>query len=351
MDTGGRPWMVDDQNKIYRYDVNSNSWQMLPGLGVDIAAGGDGSIWVLGVGRTAGGYSIFKWDNTTQNWTAMSGAGVRIAVEKSGSPWVVNENGDIFRYDLQSGAWSRKPGKARSVHTGLSSGAVWMIGAEPIAGGYLVSQFVAATQTWEQYGTFGAVEMTEAAGTPWIVQKDGSIYSKTADLVSVPMSGTTTINTSLPPMTPQSQRLLMSPSHPARATWFAPRLAPRVAVRRRPTTLGSTLWTSRAMKASTTRSGAAPAGSVRKRAIKGPWLRSTSSIEKDDACWRVPKEKTGKATKTKSPAWAWECPSGSFHDLYSPDGWGGSCWKCPDSLPRRTGEPRRLGCCLCHPGI
>ena len=32
------------------------------------------------------------------------------------------------------------------------------------------------------------------------------------------------------------------------------------------------------------------------------------------------------AIKVKSPAWAWECPSGSFWDGYSPDGAGGSCW-------------------------
>jgi len=183
VEPSGRPWMVDEQNKIYRYDLNSNSWQMLPGLGTDIAAGGDGSIWLLGAGKVGGGYNVFKWDTTAQTWTLFSGAGVRIAVEKSGAPWLVNESGDVFRYDLQSGSWSPKPGKARSVHTGLSSGAVWVIGAEPIPGGYTVSRYVTATQAWEPYGSFGAVAITEAAGTPWILQGDGSLYSKLADIV------------------------------------------------------------------------------------------------------------------------------------------------------------------------
>src|SRR5207249_4415839 len=51
-----------------------------------------------------------------------------------------------------------------------------------------------------------------------------------------------------------------------------------------------------------------------------------------DACWRVPKERTGAATRKKNTAWAWECDSGTFWDGYD---WG-ACWKCPDDLPRRT---------------
>jgi hypothetical protein len=335
VDSSGRPWMVDDQNKIYRYDLNSNSWQMLPGLGTDIAAGGDGSIWLLGAVKVGGGYNVFKWDTTAQNWTLFSGTGLRIAAEKGGSPWVVNENGDIFRYDLQLSSWSQKPGKARSVHAGLSTGAVWVIGTGAVVGGYPVSRYIPETQTWETYGSFGAVEMTEAAGTPWIVQKDGSIYSKTPDIVSLPVSGTTTINTSLPPMTPQ-----LGPP-------------PQVSGFNKGKLVCSKTGTASCGKTKADYVGAysldltcdegfydpiwgGTCWKCPEEGDKGPWLRSTSSIEKDDACWRVPKEKTGRATKTKSPAWAWECPSGSFHDLYSPDGWGGSCWKCPDSLPRRT---------------
>src|SRR5690606_5535850 len=44
---------------------------------------------------------------------------------------------------------------------------------------------------------------------------------------------------------------------------------------------------------------------------RGGWLRSADHIESATACWRVPAEETGKATKVRSPAWAWDCPSGS----------------------------------------
>jgi len=65
----------------------------------------------------------------------------------------------------------------------------------------------------------------------------------------------------------------------------------------------------------------------------GAFIRSANKIQDADACWRVPKEKTGSAIRVKNTAWAWECSSGTFWDGYD---WG-ACWKCPDALPRRTG--------------
>jgi hypothetical protein len=67
----------------------------------------------------------------------------------------------------------------------------------------------------------------------------------------------------------------------------------------------------------------------------GAFIRSANHIQNSDACWRVPKEKTGSAIRVKNTAWAWECDSGTFWDGYD---WG-ACWKCPAELPRRTGYP------------
>jgi hypothetical protein len=67
----------------------------------------------------------------------------------------------------------------------------------------------------------------------------------------------------------------------------------------------------------------------------GAFIRSANNIQNSDACWRVPKEKTGPATRVKNTSWAWECDSGTFWDGYD---WG-ACWKCPDALPRRTAYP------------
>ena len=71
---------------------------------------------------------------------------------------------------------------------------------------------------------------------------------------------------------------------------------------------------------------------------RGGWIRSLTAVDTDTACWRAPKETTGRAIKVKAPAVAWDCPSGSFWDGYSPNGCCGSCWKCPADLPRRTAD-------------
>ena len=70
---------------------------------------------------------------------------------------------------------------------------------------------------------------------------------------------------------------------------------------------------------------------------RGAYIRSTTPVTSNDACWRVPVEGLSSAILVKAPAWfAWDCPGGSFWDGYSPNGPSGSCWRCPDDYPRRT---------------
>jgi hypothetical protein len=68
---------------------------------------------------------------------------------------------------------------------------------------------------------------------------------------------------------------------------------------------------------------------------RGPWIRSTDAIDKDTACWRVPKESHSYAKREAKTPWAWECPGDSFWDGHE----GGTCWTCPVSHPRRSGRP------------
>ena len=343
VDPKGDVWMVNAQNAIFRYRTETGVWEGMPGLATDIAAGADGSIWVIGIVSVAGGYPIYKWNGS--NWTQISGGAVRIAVEKDGSPWVVNDVGNVYRYNLQANSWERKQtGTGRSVHTGAASGAVWVVGREPIAGGYPIQQWNAATNTWEAFGSYGAVAVTEVKGTPWIVQADGGIFSQggTAFIVLDQITINPTLQSPvMPPLTPLPNlpvitppavpgKLLCSVADAGDLTGCDYTKADYVGAYRLDTTCdngfydliyGGTCWEC----PKDTDEG-------------GDWIRSADSVEKDTACWRAPKEKLTSAIKTKSPGWPWECPSGSFWDGYSPDGIGGSCWKCPDTHPRRTGN-------------
>jgi hypothetical protein len=61
-------------------------------------------------------------------------------------------------------------------------------------------------------------------------------------------------------------------------------------------------------------------------------------VTRDDACWRVPDNKTTSATFVKY-GWAWQCDSSQFWDGDDTSGQpvtGGACWSCPADYPRRT---------------
>jgi Peptidase family M23/Tectonin domain len=88
----GNPVAVNERNEIFSWD--GSTWQVLPGNGRanDIAAGGDGSVWVIGNDPQLGGYGIYK--HTASGWQIQGGAATRIAVNPQGVPWVVNNIGD-----------------------------------------------------------------------------------------------------------------------------------------------------------------------------------------------------------------------------------------------------------------
>jgi hypothetical protein len=325
-------WIVNDVYDLFFLQPGAGAIPV--GKARDVAVGGGDSVWVIGTDPRPGGYGVYQ--RTGSTWSDANGGAVRIAVDASGRPWVVNQQNQIYMYNTAARSWELKPGKARSIHTG-ASGAVWMLGVDPVAGGFPIYQWNAGKQNWDPYGTFGAVEMTEA-GIPWIVQQDGSIYSRSSDsMLSFNVTGSGSIVVVTPTPTGEPAPAPQPTAQPSGKLLCAVTLADSCGDTKAdyvgPYTLDTTcdagfydpIWGGTCWKCpDDTDDG-------------GAWIRSATAIEKNDACWRVPKEKTGKATKVRSPSWSWDCPSGSFWDIFSPDGIGGSCWTCPADLPRRTG--------------
>ena len=328
-------WVVNDQNEMF-----------MPGelrlqtRARDIAVGPDNSVWIIGTDQRGGGYSVYQRKPESLvlpglvqlDFTYADFAAVRIAVDKAGNAWVVNDTGEVYMYNIASQSWGKRgTKKARSVHTGASSGAVWMLGTDSIPGGFPIYQWDFAKQDWESYGTSGAVEMTEAAGTTWIVQSDGRLYSR-IDPTTKPAPPDLTLTWPSPTRQQPWLRLSM------RGTLLCADSATK------PAACGTTQadWVGKHelnMKCDSGFYDPIWGGTCWKCPDDdgyGGWIRSLDAVDKDTACWRVPKEQLGYAIKVKAPALAWDCPSGSFWDGYSPDGCCGSCWKCPDSLPRRT---------------
>src|SRR5215467_78054 len=91
---------------LFAVDV---SWNKMPGLGLDIAGNEAGAAWVIGVERLSNsGFGIYTFVNGS--WNAKAGVARRITVDPSGRPWAVNEDGKIFRFDLNSNSWQMLPG-------------------------------------------------------------------------------------------------------------------------------------------------------------------------------------------------------------------------------------------------
>ena len=79
-----------------------------------------------------------------------------------------------------------------------------MLGTDAIPGGFPIYQWNSSKQDWESYGTYGAVEMTEAAGIPGSFnQTDACIQ---VHQPTTPSRHRSDLTQTWPAPTPQEQR-------------------------------------------------------------------------------------------------------------------------------------------------
>lgn len=330
-------WLVDDQQVLWGQLQAGNALFYLR-KARDVVTGPDNSIWIVSTEAQTGGYQVYQRSDSN-NWNNANFAAVNIAVDKSGNIWAVNDSGQISLYNAASKTWSsvKAPAAgARSISIGSSSDNVWLLGSASTPGGFPIFQWNSSTRSWEPYGPYGAVQITEAAGRPWIVQSDGKVYSK-ADPSKLPVP--TDLTQTWPAETPQ-------PMEPIRATQSGKLLCAA-------TPTGSDCTDKNTNADYVGKYTFVPVcakgffdpifgGSCWQCPPGydgwGDYIRSATPVNSDTACWRDPSEHFSRATLVKAPVpFAWDCPSGSFWDGYSPNGPTGSCWKCPDTYPRRTG--------------
>ena len=72
-------------------------------------------------------------------------------------------------------AWERMPGAASDIAVG-ANGAVWVVGATPVDGGFAIHRWTGAR--WERVRG-GAVEVAvDPEGRPWVVNDRGAIFRR-----------------------------------------------------------------------------------------------------------------------------------------------------------------------------
>lgn len=166
VDPDGNPWIINNDDKIYRR-VNGD-WQRLPGEALDVGIGADGSVWV------ASYEGIYRWDG--QRWIDFGGSGSRIDVGPNGRPWVVGFSEEI--YTLIEGRWQRLPGSAGDIGVG-ANGSVWVVAPGE-------SQFDDPDErrdiyrwngnTWDRVSGDGYDISVGPDGMPWVTNYFADIY-------------------------------------------------------------------------------------------------------------------------------------------------------------------------------
>jgi Tectonin domain len=164
----GWPWIVNSDGRIFRR--SGSSWVLLPGSARDIAVGGDGNAYIIGTTPVPGGYRIYRYVETFGSWVEVGGGAVRIAAGTEGRPWVVNSDGRVFRMD--GGSWTALPGTARDV--GAGGGRVWIVGTNPVPGGYGIRVFDGVD--WDPVPGGGVAISAGRDGDPWLVNSYGEIF-------------------------------------------------------------------------------------------------------------------------------------------------------------------------------
>ena len=86
----GIPVIKNAKEEVFR--LRGQNWQHLPGRATDVAAGADGSIWIIGENE-----SPYRWNDDAYAWEQKQGHGVQIAIAGPGIPWLVNAGEEIFR--------------------------------------------------------------------------------------------------------------------------------------------------------------------------------------------------------------------------------------------------------------
>ncbi len=106
---GNRPWSVDKDGAVYRY--NGLWWEKKETGVLDVAADTKGNVYIA---KRNG--EIRKWYDLRSEWQPVSGFAHRLSLGPSGDLWALDPKGFIHRFDGK--IWFSLPGQARDIAAG-----------------------------------------------------------------------------------------------------------------------------------------------------------------------------------------------------------------------------------------
>jgi peptidoglycan hydrolase-like protein with peptidoglycan-binding domain len=185
---GGTPWIVQDDGDIFQWNWGTLSWSQRPGCAIDVAVGGDNSVWVIGCNQGVAGNRIYKWNGNSWDADFNDVGGVRITVGPRAPggehhPWVVRSDGHVIRRNsgnIFTGAWHFLPGPT-TLGTDIAAspaGNVWMIGNTPRGGGFPI-------YVWNEQSALAVGEPGPVKQARWVGVQGGAV-NVTVDRLGVP---------------------------------------------------------------------------------------------------------------------------------------------------------------------
>lgn len=161
-------------------DSVGRNWTQLPGSASQVAAGYDGSLWVLS--QDTGSVDKHIWHYVNNTWINVPGLAAQIAIDPTNNTlWAINSGGGIWHFN--NGTWTSPGGGARSIGVDATGNTVYVVSNGGGGPDYAL---------WENSG--GSWRQIGGAGTAVFGNPDSNQYTLASGSVGLP--GTYILNSS-----------------------------------------------------------------------------------------------------------------------------------------------------------
>jgi hypothetical protein len=166
----GALWHLNALRDIYR------GLTQIDGKGLEIAAGRDGSVYVIGTTRQPGahGNDVYKFNGSGWNVVPLVAA-TKIAVAPDGTLWHLNDLGDVYR-----GLEQVRAAKMREIGIGADGSVylIWLRGRPRGGPGYGLFRWF-EPQGWYIFPETAATKVAvDPSGLPWVLNERLEIYRR-----------------------------------------------------------------------------------------------------------------------------------------------------------------------------
>ena len=147
----------------------ATDWEKMPGQALDVGAGADGSLFIVGTDQIG-----YRWNADRKAWETLGQGKNIVAIDgdANGDPWFINSNGQIYRWNRTTENLQAVPGRAKDIGCG-NDGSVFVVSPD----GSLY-RWNLAKADWEAFRGISDVDKVDVAGdgSPIVVKKNKEIW-------------------------------------------------------------------------------------------------------------------------------------------------------------------------------